>query len=239
MEERPVSRRALRCDQFARRQDFVVSMHIRNDNHLHSVPFQKCRQLAKAEGKFRSRRSVEQLAEDILRPLNDGTSTAEGTMSLNQFVEELYLPYVEEQKRRSTYCGYKNLWIRYIQQDGQLALRDFRTLDGQQMLRSIATREDLSRPTLGHIKHFLSGVFRYARRQGVLNSPNPMHDVEIPKGRPAGETYAYSLEAEALMLTLLPEPAATVVATAAFHWGTQRRDPWILVAKLRWLRDTG
>ena len=177
---------------------------------------QKCRQLAKAEGKYRSRRSVEQLAEDILRPLNDGTSTAESAMSLNQFVEELYLPYVEEQKRRSTYCGYKNLWLRYIKQDGQLALRDFRTLDGQQMLRSIAAREDLSRPTLGHIKHFLSGVFRYARRQGVLNSPNPMHDVEIPKGRPAGETYAYSLEEEALMLTLLPEPAATVVATAAF-----------------------
>jgi integrase len=43
-----------------------------------------------------------------------------------------------------------------------------------------------------------------------------MHDVEIPKGRPAGETYAYSLEEEALMLTLLPEPAATVVAAAAF-----------------------
>jgi integrase len=177
---------------------------------------QKCRQLAKAEGKYRSRRSVEQLAEEILRPLNDGTSTAESTMSLNQFIKDLYLPYVEEQKRRSTYCGYKNLWLRYIESDGEVALRDFRTLDGQQMLRSIAAREDLSRPTLGHIKHFLSGVFRFARRQGVLHSPNPMYDVEIPKGRPAGETYAYSLEEEALMLTLLPEPAATVVATAAF-----------------------
>jgi integrase len=177
---------------------------------------QKCRRLAKAEGKYRSRHSVEQLAEDILRPLNDGTSTAESTMSLNQFVEELYLPYVEEQKRRSTYCGYKNLWLRYVQPDGELALRDFRTIDGQHLLRSIAAREDLSRPTLAHIKHFLCGVFRFARRQGILNTPNPMHDVEIPKGRPAGGTYAYSLEEEALMLTLLPEPAATAVATAAF-----------------------
>jgi len=177
---------------------------------------QKCQQLAKAEGKYRSRRSVQSLAEELLRPLNDGTSTAESTMSLNQFIKDLYLPYVEEQKRRSTYCGYKNLWLRYIESDGEVALRDFRTLDGQQMLRSIAAREDLSRSTLGHIKHFLSGVFRYSRRQGVLHSPNPMYDVEIPKGRPAGETYAYSLEEEALMLTLLPEPAATVVATAAF-----------------------
>jgi hypothetical protein len=56
------------------------------------------------------------------------------------------------------------------------------------------SREDLCRTTLAHTKHFLSGVFRYARRQGVLDTANPMHDVEIPKARPAGETQAYSLE---------------------------------------------
>ena len=53
-------------------------------------------------------------------------------------------------------------------------------------------------------------------RQGVLENANPMHDVEIPKARPAGETYSYSLEEEAQMLAILPEPTATVVATAAF-----------------------
>ncbi len=119
---------------------------------------QRCKRLATATGQYRSKRSVEQLAEDILRPLNDGTSTAESTMSLNQFIKDLYLPYAEEQKRRSTYRGYKNLWLRYVQPDGDLALRDFRTLEGQHMLRSIAGRENLSRPTLGHIKHFLSGI---------------------------------------------------------------------------------
>ena len=116
----------------------------------------------------------------------------------------------------STYCGYWNIWLRYVQPEGAVVLRDVRTFEGEQMLESISCREDLNRTTLGHIKHFLSGVFRYARRQGVLDSPNPMHDVEIPKARPAGETFAYSLEEEAQMLAILPEPAATVVATAAF-----------------------
>src|SRR5437660_394240 len=71
---------------------------------------------------------------------------------------------------------------------------------------------------VGLIEPMLSsaGANPLARRQGILNNPNPMHDVEIPKGRPGGETYAYSLEEEALMLTILPDPAATVVATAAF-----------------------
>jgi integrase len=142
-------------------------------------------------------------------------------MSLNRFIENCYLPYVEEQKRRSTYCGYKNIWLRYVQPNGDVALRDVRTYEAEQMLKNIARREDLRRTTLGHIKHFLSGAFRYARRQGVLESPNPIHDVEIPRARPAGDTYAYSLEEEFQMLAILPEPAATVVAVAAFT-GTRK-----------------
>ena len=177
---------------------------------------QKCRRLAKATGQYQRKRAVEELADEFIRQFNDGADRPESTMSLNQFIESRYLPYVEEQKRTSTYRGYKNIWLRYVRPEGDLALRDFRTLECEQMLKSIARREDLNRTTLGHIKHFLSGAFRYARRQGVLESANPMHDVEIPKARPAGETYAYTLEEETQMLAILPEPAATVVATAAF-----------------------
>ena len=168
---------------------------------------QKCHRLAKATGPYRTKRAAEQLAGEIIRPLNDGVIRPESTMSLNQFIEVSYLPYVADQKRRSTYSGYKNIWLRYVQPSGAVALRDVRTLEGEQMMKAIARREDLCRTTLGHIKHFLSGVFRYARRQGVLDNPNPMHDVEIPKARPAGETRAYSLEEEAQMLAILPEPA--------------------------------
>jgi integrase len=177
---------------------------------------QKCRKLAEARGKYQTKSAVRELAQEILRQLNDGTLKPESTMSLNRFIEGIYLPYVSEQRRRSTYCGYKNVWQRYVKPDGETALRDFKTLEGEQMLQAIARREDLNRKTLAHIKHLLSGVFRYALRLGVLSSQNPMRDVEIPKARPAGETYAYSLEEETRMLALLPEPAATVVATAAF-----------------------
>jgi len=63
---------------------------------------------------------------------------------------------------------------------------------------------------------FLSGIFRYAKRQGVLNSENPMRDVVLPKAKPAADTYAYSLEEITQMLHVLPEPAATIVAAASF-----------------------
>jgi len=177
---------------------------------------QKCHKLAEASGQYRNKGAAEELAGEFMRSVNHGEVRPESTMSLNQFIEDCYLPYVEEQKRRSTYCGYKNIWLRYVEPNGNVALREVRTFEAQQLLKDIARRESLSRTTLGHIKHFLSGAFRYARRQGVLENPNPMHDVEIPKARPAGETYAYSLEEEAQMLAILPEPTATVVATAAF-----------------------
>jgi hypothetical protein len=72
-------------------------------------------------------------------------------------------------------------------------LRDFRTVDGERLLLEIA-KSELTCTTLAHIKAFLSGAFRYAKRQGVLNSENPMRDVVLPKAKPGGDTYAYSLE---------------------------------------------
>jgi integrase len=95
-------------------------------------------------------------------------------------------------------------------------LREFRTVDGERILESIAAEHKLTSTTLAHIKAFLSGIFRYAKRQGVINSENPMRDVVLPKGKPAGETYAYSLEEVTQMLNVLPEPAKTIVAVAAF-----------------------
>jgi len=92
----------------------------------------------------------------------------------------------------------------------------FRTADGEHLLAEIARQSELSRRTLGHIKNLMSGVFKHAKRIGAINGINPMQDVSLPKARPAAETYAYSLEEILQMISLLPEPAATIVATAAF-----------------------
>ena len=107
---------------------------------------------------------------------------------------------------------------------GEVILRDFRTADGERLLLSIAAEHKLTSTTLAHIKALVSGIFRYAKRQGVINSENPMRDVVLPKGKPAGETHAYSLEEIMQMLNALPEPAATIVAVAAFT-GVRKGEP--------------
>ena len=137
-------------------------------------------------------------------------------MTLTRFTEDRYLPFVEEHKRISTFHGYRNMWKRYLKPHGDIMLREFRTADGEHILESIAKEHKPASTTLAHIKAFLSGIFRYAKRQGVINSENPIRDVVLPKGKPAGETYAYSLEEIMQMLNVLPEPAATIVAAAAY-----------------------
>lgn len=75
----------------------------------------------------------------------------------------------------------------------------------------------LSKTTIAHIKNFLSGVFRHAAQQGYFDGVNPVALTEIPAFAPKGKAgRAYSLEEISLMLRVLPEPSATVVATAAY-----------------------
>ena len=57
---------------------------------------------------------------------------------------------------------------------GKVTLRQFRTVDGEQLLAAIARDTELGRNSLKHIKSFLSGVFRQAKRLGILDKVNPM-----------------------------------------------------------------
>jgi integrase len=178
---------------------------------------QVARRVAPVCEQYRSKRAVIPLAEEFLLPLNNGTFTPESTMTLGQFVEQTYLPHAVAQKRPSTYRGYKAMWEDYLNaRCRDLRLREFRTCNGEKLLADIARQRRLSRNTLKHIKSLLSGVFKHAKRIGVLNGTNPMQDVSIPKGEEGEETYAYSLEEVTQMLAVLPAPASTVIATAAF-----------------------
>jgi integrase len=84
------------------------------------------------------------------------------------------------------------------------------------MLKAIAREFDTAKTTIQHTKMLLSGAFRYARRQGVLRTENPVPDAALPKCKESEDTYAYSLAEEVRMIQVLPEPAATAVAVAAF-----------------------
>jgi integrase len=176
----------------------------------------KCKKLADCGGQYRSKTSVKPLAEEFLRPFNEGRYTLNSGMTVRDFVEQHYLPSTKNQKRPSTYDGYRKMWRTHLQDRMVMALRDFRTVDCEKLLNQIANTRHLGVRTIAHIKHLLSGIFRYAIRTGYLNGTNPIRDAVLPTAKPAGDTYAYTLDEISKMIELLPASVKTIVAVAAF-----------------------
>ena len=174
-------------------------------------------------------------AERFLRPINDGTLTPESTQTLVQFVEDVYFPYAERQKRASTLNTDRNRWKTHLRpRCGKMRLREFRTVTGEHLLQEIARHNDLSKATLKQLKSLLSAIFKHAKRQGFIDGVNPMQDVSIPKARKSEPTYTYSLDEINRMLAVLDERSATIVAVAAFS-GVRRSE----IQGLRWADYNG
>jgi integrase len=170
-------------------------------------------------GNYRTAKSVQSFVDEILAPLNSGLLNPQATMLVSEFVEKIYLPeYVEKKLRAASIKQYSDVYHNHLQPRlGKLTLRSFRTVHGEQMLAQIAERARLGRSSLRHCKAFLSGAFKQAKRLGILDGLNPIQDTSIPSvPEPEADTYAYSLSEIKSMLAVLPEPARTIVLTAAF-----------------------
>jgi integrase len=190
-------------------------MRVMEGGKLRSV--NRAHKLCVVDTQHKTRASVRSLAEDFMRPLNEGSSEQQPTSRLGEFVEKVYLPYVRDHKRPSTHRGYKDMWEDHLKgRCGDWWLRDARTADIQRLLDQVAKEDGLNKTTLKHVKHLLSGIYRFAMQQGLFERANPVTAASIPDAPPANETHAYSLEEIMQMVAALPEPAATVVLTAAF-----------------------
>lgn len=149
--------------------------------------------------------------------VNSGTVPAERIVTIGDFVERVYLPWIAEHKRPSTAKGYRDIWEDHLKPlSEQVWLKDTRTYHVQGWLNQIGAGK-LSRNTLKHVKSVISGIFTLAKQQDYFQGENPARDSAVnPKAAEPQETYAYTLEEIQTILALLPEPAATAFAVAAF-----------------------
>jgi len=155
---------------------------------------QVTRKLADYCDRYRTERSVRPLADEILEPLNAGLQV-NGPMTLQAYVDGIYFPSIREKLKPSTYRGYFNLYRAQLQSRiGGMRLATFTTADGQRLLYRIDEEEELSHQSFLNINSLLSAFFTHARRSGTLTGPNPMDNVEIPKGRRTEKTHKYTLE---------------------------------------------
>jgi len=161
---------------------------------------------------------ITDLAERHMTTVNQGSIPAERIVTLTDFVERVYLPWVEQHKRPSTHKGYKDVWEDHLTPLwGQEWLKNTRTYVVQGWLNEISNTAELSRNSLRHVKSVISGIFTLAKQLDYFQGENPARDTAIdPGAAEPQETYAYSLDEVQAILAHLSEPAATAFAVAAF-----------------------
>jgi integrase len=184
-------------------------------------------------------------AKFFLATINTPTLQPETAVTLVQFVEKVYFKRIEQRLRPSTLRSYRVEWDAQLKPYcANLWTRDVRTRDAQAILDTMAATGRFNVCSLQRIKSFLSGVFRLAIQQGYYDGSNPMRETSIPSVRRSDETYAYSLAEELTMIQAVTEPAATMLAVAAFT-GARRgeirgmawenyRDGEMLIAQSVW-----
>jgi len=157
-------------------------------------------------------------ARKFLGTINSGQLPAERILTIGAFADSVYLPWVEKYQRPSTLKGYRQVWKQHLKPHCEKTwLKDVRTYNVQGWLNAIARNGKLSRNSLKRIQSILSGMFSLAKQLGYYDGVNPAQDTRVDPSAPEpAETYAYTLEEVKVLLDLLPEPAASAFAVAAF-----------------------
>jgi integrase len=175
---------------------------------------------------FASALAVEKsgLVERYKTELDTSKMTPSTMQLVNDFIEHVYFPrrIAAGDLKPSTMVGYKNLYAHHLKARFEgLRMADFTIKTAQQILNQIAKdRPDLSAQTMKHCKWFSVSVFKLAALEGAFNPNmrNPFSEADIPKTpQHQTEPTRYStLDTIVSMIDVLDEPAATVVALAAF-----------------------
>jgi integrase len=150
--------------------------------------------------------------------VNAGRNAPERCSTLSQFIEDVWLPFIENRLSSSTVSVYKFYWNHILKpRCGDKLLRDFSTPSGQALLDDVARHNpEMRAATLHKLKCILSAVFKLAIQQDYRPGPNPMRETSLPRAPEAQETHAYDLQTIRTVLALVPETAKVIVALAAY-----------------------
>ena len=163
------------------------------------------RDLAPVNDAYRTARDVQPLLDEILAPVNAGKTRPESTLSVFDYGEEHWLPWVRENCKPSTIAGYETYWENYLAPRlKRISLRDFTTADAANLLADLHRSYSHGREMLKKSKAILSGIFTLARNLGALNQPNPIPGTMIPKkAAGASDLHAASLDEVVAILDAL------------------------------------
>jgi integrase len=192
-------------------------------------------------------RNVKLLRDKFMLTVNESSGhTSLREITVVNFFEKTYLPFITANLRASTVHGYAKIWRQHLKGHfGRMTLKEYRTHLGSQLLTRLAGKpSQLGRQSLNNIRSLASAIFTHAVNTGSIES-NPWHDVKV-LGRvkqPVGTAH-YTLAHATQMIAALkgyPEEQA-IIALACFlgmrpgeiqglQWEDITPDGWIHIRR--------
>lgn len=141
----------------------------------------------------------------------------EHIVTIVDFVETVYLPWVREQKRASTQNGYQKIWDRHLREHfAQTLLRDYTPGMATRFLTELA-RRGMGVNAISHVRALMSGIFKHAAALEYVTT-NPIHlaKVLVTPQAPKETPHYTVLEMGSALSGLQDQPEARVAMALAF-----------------------
>jgi integrase len=162
------------------------------------------------------------VAAELAR-INGESSAPSSAVSVAQFVENTYLPFVKDNRAPATYDDYTHRYkLHWKDAIGGVPLLSVQTAQVTAVLTALARKGAASR-TLSHTKWFLSGVYEHAMACGAAKA-NPVPPAQwlaqVARAKPQRE---YSLaEVQKMLAILEPRDLRAAVAVALAYFAALR-----------------
>jgi integrase len=155
-------------------------------------------------------RQARKLAEEHLRPLNQGKILPQSTITFGEFVERYYVPHALPALKSSTRQRYRQTFKHHLLPAfGKWRLTDLSALAIQQY--ALAKMDSgLSWEMASHFRNLISAVFSAAKQWGYFPGENPARGVRLPEKKAVREKHALTLEQIQRLLGTLADPARTI-----------------------------
>jgi integrase len=161
-----------------------------------------------------TRRQAQKIADEFLRPLNQGKITPHSTILFSEFVERYFIPNAFPTLKLSTQIRYRRtLKNHLLPAFGEYRLCEIGTLE----IQSVALKKieaGLGWACVDHFRNLMSKVFATAKKWGYFAGENPARGVELPENRPVREKHILTPEQVPALLGALREPFRTMVLLA-------------------------
>lgn len=160
-------------------------------------------------------REVQKIAEEKLRPVNQGLALTGSAMNFNEFVISTYIPTYLPLLSSSTRSSYQGIIAKYLEpRFGCLCLRELTRLTVQQYFSSMAGRS--SHPTISKIRDTLSSILRAAVDvEYLIKTPTEGLRLPVDK-RPKQPKPTITPEDFNRLVQLVSEPYATMLYVAVW-----------------------